>query len=142
MNKKKKILVADDESIVRTLIRKILKNDYIVLEAQNGQEAVDMARRYFPDVILLDMLMPKKDGLTACYEIKADETINTIPIILLTAADAMGNKSLAKDVWGANEYLTKPFNTGELLVTIQQLMSSSGSCTEQLHSYSKFVKQG
>ena len=124
---KKKILVADDESVVRTLIRKILKNDYIVLEAQNGQEAVDMARRHFPDVILLDMLMPKKDGLTACYEIKADKTINTIPIILLTAADAMGNKSLAKEVWGANEYLSKPFNPGELLVTIKQLISSAGS---------------
>jgi len=77
---KKKVLVVDDEPAVRQLLRKILSKDYAVLEAQNGEEAVNMAQSLKPDVILMDMMMPKMDGLTACHAIKTNQITRGIQI--------------------------------------------------------------
>ena len=120
---KKKVLVVDDEPAVRQLLRKILSKDYAVLEAQNGEEAVNMAQSLKPDVILMDMMMPKMDGLTACLAIKTNQITRGIPVVMLTAIDYELNKKLSKDVMGADEYITKPFNSQALLKTIRQLLS-------------------
>jgi len=120
---KKKVLVVDDEPAVRQLIRRILSKDYAVLEAQNGEEAVNMAQSLKPDVILMDMMMPKMDGLTACHAIKTNQITRGIPVVMLTAIDYELNKKLSKDVMGADEYITKPFNSQALLKTIRQLLS-------------------
>ena len=120
---KKKVLVVDDEPAVRQLLRKILSKDYAVLEAQNGEEAVNMAQSLKPDVILMDMMMPKMDGLTACHAIKTNQITRGIPVVMLTAIDYELNKKLSKDVMGADEYITKPFNSQALLKTIRQLLS-------------------
>ena len=119
---KKKVLVVDDEPAVRQLIRRILSKDYAVLEAQNGEEAVNMAQSLKPDVILMDMMMPKMDGLTACHAIKTNQITRGIPVVMLTAIDYELNKKLSKDVMGADEYITKPFNSQALLKTIRQLL--------------------
>ena len=119
---KKKVLVVDDETAVRKLVRKILSKDYTVLEAQNGEEAVNMAQSQKPDVILMDMMMPKIDGLTACYAIKTNQITREIPVVMLTAIDYELNKKLSKDVIGADGYITKPFNSQALLKTIRQLL--------------------
>jgi len=118
----KKVLIVDDEPAVRQLLRKILSKDYTVLEAQNGEEAVNMAQSQKPDVILMDMMMPKIDGLTACYAIKTNQITRGIPVVMLTAIDYELNKKLSKDVIGADGYITKPFNSQALLKTIRQLL--------------------
>ena len=118
----KKVLIVDDEPAVRQLLRKILSKDYTVLEAQNGEEAVNMAQSQKPDVILMDMMMPKIDGLTACYAIKTNQITRGIPVVMLTAIDYELNKKLSKEIMGADGYITKPFNSQDLLKTIRKLL--------------------
>ena len=120
---KKKVLIVDDEPAVRRLVREILSKYYVVLEAQNGEEAVNMAHSQKPDVILMDMMMPKMDGLTACHAIKTNQITRGIPVLMLTAIDQELNKKLSKDVFGADEYMTKPFSPEALLETIRQLLT-------------------
>ena len=122
---KKKVLVVDDETAVRKLVRKILSKYYDVLEAQNGEEAVNMAQSQKPDVILMDMMMPKIDGLTACYAIKTNQITRGIPVVMLTAIDYELNKKLSKDVMGADGYITKPFDRQELMDAISPFLATS-----------------
>ena len=84
---KKKILIVDDELSVRHVLRKMLSKNYIVLEAEDGEEAVNMARKEKPDLVLMDLLMPKKAGYTSCHVIKADPATKVIPVVILTAVD-------------------------------------------------------
>jgi two-component system alkaline phosphatase synthesis response regulator PhoP len=118
---KKRVLIVDDEPVVRLLVRQMLGKDYTVLEAQDGQEAVSIARSQKPDVILMDMLMPKMDGLTACYVIKTGRTTKATPVVMLTAIGHELNKKLSQDVMGADGYITKPFTREALLQAISQL---------------------
>ena len=127
---KKKVLVVDDEPAIRRLVREILSKGYAVLEAQNGEEAVNMAHSQKPDVILMDMMMPRMDGLTACYAIKMDPLTRGIPVVMLTAVGYELNKKLSKDVMGADGYITKPFSSQELLSTVGQLLSSRGQTSD------------
>jgi two-component system alkaline phosphatase synthesis response regulator PhoP len=119
---RKKVLVVDDEPGVRQLVSKILSREYVVVEAKDGEEAINAVRSQSPGIVIMDMMMPKMDGLTACYTIKKDPTTRNIPIIMLTAIDQELNIRLSTTVMGANKYMTKPFNAQELLVTIKQLL--------------------
>ena len=112
---KKTILVADDESNVRESARRILSQDYEIIEAANGEEAVNLAKNKIPDVILMDMMMPRMDGLAACDEIKNNEITKNIPVCILTAEPTEFNRRLAREVWGADQCITKPFNSQDLL---------------------------
>ena len=120
--KSKKILIADDEPSVRSLVKKLLGKGCTVIEANDGKEAVNMALNEKPDLILMDILMPKMDGLTACYTIKANEATKGIPVIMLTAVDYELNKKLSQDIMGAHGYITKPFSAGQLMETIGQFL--------------------
>jgi CheY-like chemotaxis protein len=111
---KKKILVADDETNIRSMVSRILEKEFIVLEATNGEEAVDIAKEQKPDLILMDLMMPKMDGYTACSKIKADQTTKVIPVVMLTAIGHELNKKFAEEM-GAEGYITKPFTSKELL---------------------------
>ena len=121
---RKKVLVADDEPGVRRLIREILTRDYIVLEAGNGEEAVSMARSQEPDIILMDMMMPRMDGLTACSAVRKDPATSGIPVLMLTAIGHGLNRRLAENAAGASGYMTKPFDSHELLATVGALLSA------------------
>jgi CheY-like chemotaxis protein len=120
---KKKVLIVDDELGVRRLVRQILSQDYTVLEAQNGEEAVDMAHSQKPDLILMDMLLPKMDGLTACYAIKQNQATRGILVIMLTAIDYSLNRKLAETM-SADGYIAKPFDSQDLLGPIGRLLNS------------------
>jgi CheY-like chemotaxis protein len=120
----KKILIVDDEMTVRRLIKRLLSKEYAVIEAENGVEAIDIAKNQKPDLILMDMMMPKMDGLSACYEIKQDVSTRQIPVVMLTAITHDLNKRLSENVMGANGYITKPFNAVELISTIRELLNS------------------
>ena len=121
---KKKILIADDEPSIRLTIRSMLEKDHIVLEATNGEEAVYIAKGQKPDIILMDLMMPKMDGYTACSEIKAEQTTSMIPVIILTAIGHEFNKKFAMEI-GANGYITKPFTSQELMDVITPLLAKA-----------------
>ena len=118
---KRRILICDDEETVRLLVRKMLDKDYIVLEATNGEEAVETAKTQQPDLILMDLIMPKMDGYTACSEIAAGQATREIPVVMLTAVGHEFNKKYATEM-GAAGYVTKPFTTHELVEAISRLL--------------------
>ena len=119
---KKKVLVVDDEENVRRLLRSMLGNKYIVLEAKDGEVAIDIARSQRPDIILMDIMMPGIDGYTACHTIKQDPATETIPVVMLTAIGQELNKKLAKEM-GADGYITKPFSLQDLLDAIDRCLT-------------------
>ena len=123
-----KILVVDDEELLVKGIRFNLQNDgYEVITGFNGLEAVTLAQSQSPDLIVLDVMMPQMDGLTACSKIRE---FSNVPIILLTAkADDM-DKLMGFDN-GADDYLTKPFNILELKARIRALLRRSGAGTQK-----------
>ena len=119
------LLVADDEPDMLRFLKSQLAGQYEVIEAVDGQQAVEKASQFLPDIILLDMMMPEKDGLQACREIRAHTPTQNIPIILLTARADEETKLTALGV-GASDFLAKPFSTTELHVRIKNLVESHG----------------
>ncbi len=117
------VLVADDEPDMLRFLKSQLKDQYQVLEAVDGQQAIEKAAQFLPDIILLDMMMPEKDGLQACRELRQRTTTQGIPIILLTARADEETKLAALSA-GANDFLAKPFSTTELHVRIKNLVAS------------------
>ena len=120
---KKKILVADDEQSIRALVTRFLSNNYTVFEAEDGEVAIEMARLQKPDLILLDIMMPKMDGYTACHTLKRDPLTKTIPVVMLTGLGYALNLKLSQEI-GADGYITKPFTHQDLLDTIGKLLTS------------------
>ena len=112
----KKILVVDDEKpIVEILKINLQKDGYIVFEAYDGEDAVSKARTINPDLILLDVMLPKLDGFSVCRKIR--ET-SSVPIIMLTAREEEVDKVLGLEL-GADDYMTKPFSLRELMARIK-----------------------
>ena len=121
---KEKVLVVDDEENVRRLLRSMLGNKYIVLEAKDGKAAIDIVRSQRPDIILMDIMMPNMDGYTACHTIKQDPATKMIPVIMVTAVGQELNKKLAQEM-GADGYITKPFSSQVLLDTVNRFLTKS-----------------
>ena len=123
--KGKRILVADDEvPIQRILRRNLTMSGYEVLVADNGKQAVEMARLHQPDLILLDICMPGElDGLDVCVQVR---DFTPIPIIILSAVSEEKEKVKALDL-GADDYLTKPFSNDELQARVRACMRRTGA---------------
>ena len=103
----KKVLVVDDEkSIVEILKLNLTNEGYTVFEAYDGDEALSMAKRVDPDLILLDVMLPKMDGFTVCRKIREK---STVPILMITAREEEVDKVLGLEL-GADDYITKPFS--------------------------------
>jgi len=121
MIEKPRILIVDDEQNIRLLVRKFLTDKFTVLEAIDGEEAVEMAREHRPSLILMDIVMPKMGGYDACSMIKNDQLTKRIPVVMLTGLGFELNKKFAKVV-GADGYITKPFTPEQLLDTIGKIL--------------------
>src|SRR5439155_10980125 len=117
------LLVADDEPDMLRFLKSQLNKHYRVLEAVDGQQAIEKASQFLPEIILLDMMMPEKDGLQACRELRQRTSTQSIPIILLTAR-ADEETKLASLSAGASDFLSKPFSTTELHVRVKNLIES------------------
>lgn len=121
--KKGKVLVVDDEvNITQILEFSIGAEGFDVITAQNGEEAIEKARREQPDLIILDIMMPKIDGYEACRILKANPLTRNIPVVLLTAKGRDIDKRLGTEV-GATDYIVKPFSPNRLVERINQLLS-------------------
>ena len=100
----------------------MLGKDYIVLQASDGEEAINIISIQKPDLIMMDIMMPKIDGYTACSIIKADPVTKVIPVVMLTALGHELNKKLAQEI-GADGYITKPFSLQELRDKLGQFLT-------------------
>ena len=118
----KRILIADDEQNIVISLEFLMKREgFDVLIASDGEEAVRRIRADLPDLVLLDVMMPKKSGFEVCQEIKADPALAAVRILMLTAKgrDTEVAKGLAL---GADAYMTKPFSTKELVEKVRSLL--------------------
>lgn len=117
----RRILVADDDPAIRDLLVMNLQAEGLAVDAaDNGEDAVQLARRVIPDLIVLDVMMPQRTGLSALTELKQDSATKDIPVVLLTA------KATDAEVWegweaGADYYITKPFDMEEILNFVKYL---------------------
>ena len=123
--KPKKILIIEDENDIIYALRLLLEqNNYEVIEAEDGRKGFDIARRERPDLILLDLMLPKLDGYKVCRMLKFDEKYKKTPVIMLTARTQDSDKATGREV-GADAYITKPFNQDILLTKIKQLLGEA-----------------
>jgi DNA-binding response OmpR family regulator len=116
------VLVVDDNAEVRAYVRQHLTPHYRVIEAVNGEQGLEMARRWLPDLVLSDVMMPVMDGYALCRALKTDPETDFLPIILLTAR-AEAEDRLAGLTEQADDYLTKPFDVRELLARIANIVT-------------------
>lgn len=120
----RKILIADDEpNIVISLEYLMTREGYTVLVARDGQEALDAIARDKPDLVLLDVMMPKKSGFEVCQAVRANDELQATKILMLTAKgrDTDVAKGLAL---GADAYMTKPFSTRELVQKVADMLAA------------------
>ncbi|HXF58424.1 MAG TPA: response regulator [Candidatus Saccharimonadales bacterium] len=119
-----RVLVVDDEAdLIRILQFGLEAIGYQVETASDGQEALKKAREQKPDIILLDLMLPKLDGYKVCRLLKFDERYKNIPIIILSARTQEGDQLLAMEM-GANRFITKPYDFSEVLSHIEALLKS------------------
>ncbi len=124
---RQKILIVDDE--MRALLplkRSLEAENYIVLEAYDGIEAIEKSRRELPELIILDIMLPGMDGMEVCSRLRNEPLTEKIPIIMLTAKDDVNNKVEGFDI-GADDYVTKPFHLKELKGRIKSVLRRSGN---------------
>ena len=118
-----RILVVDDEEANRSLLREVLAPlGYQVREAADGEEALAAVAESTPDLILLDLMMPRLNGYEVCRELKSDPRTRLVPIIILTTLEQLQDKIKAIDL-GADDFLNKPFHTIELTTRVRSLLS-------------------
>jgi two-component system chemotaxis response regulator CheY len=127
------VLYAEDDREHRDLMRIILRDqDFTLLEAQNGQEAIEKTAHQQPDLIVLDLLMPKIDGFGVLEAVKSNSHTHYIPVVILTAWPTKANRDRARQA-GAIDFISKPYDPLELLETLKRHLDAQVS---QLHSSS------
>lgn len=121
----KTVLIVDDEPTIRTLVNAVLDGPGVrTLEAADGPEAMDMIRRYRPDLVLLDVVMPRMDGFTVCQRMRAEESMARTPVLLLTALVQESDHELARRA-GADGVVQKPFSPAVLRSTVESILNGA-----------------
>lgn len=123
----KRILIVDDKATSRELLRTVLeKQGYAIIEASNGEEALETTRSQAPDLILLDLQMPVRNGYEVLAELRKDPAYAKLPIIALTASAMQGDRERALAA-GFTSYLTKPVALAAIRAEIQRLLESENA---------------
>src|SRR5436305_7346013 len=130
--KKTTILTADDDpQLLRLVARNLELEDYNVLTASDGKQALEQIEAHTPDLVLLDVMMPKMDGFTVCQRVRE---FSSVPIIMVTARGQDQDKVRGLDL-GADDYLTKPFNVEELAARVRAVLRRAQfTAGEQAHA--------
>jgi CheY-like chemotaxis protein len=121
MSRRQRVLVVDDNAVNREIIEEILASDFQVLMAENGTEAVSMAQRHHPSVVLLDVMLPGADGYAICRRLRSMPGMADLRIIMVTAKAMPSERARGFDA-GADAYVTKPFDDGDLVAAIRALL--------------------
>jgi two-component system OmpR family response regulator len=123
----KVLVVEDDSTLIGVIKYNLVKEGYTTITASDGEQAIEAARKEHPDLIILDIMLPKLDGLEVCRMIRRDMTV---PIIMLTARSEEIDKVVGLEI-GADDYMTKPFSVKELMARIKALLRRSEMAQQQ-----------
>ncbi len=120
--KTEQILIADDDPIIINFLSSLLKDKgYRVITAEDGERALQMARLYYPDIIVTDLIMPYRDGYNLIKVLKKEQKLKDIPVVILSMKDK--EEDIVKGLEeGADDYIIKPFNALELVTRIKKLL--------------------
>lgn len=121
-----KILIVDDQPSIIKMARVKLDKEFEVYEANNGEEALKMVESAKPNLIILDVMMPKMDGFEVNRRLKQNEQFKKIPVIMLTARGSFEDQTDALEA-GIEEYVTKPFNPQKLVDTVKEVLEKKAS---------------
>ena len=132
------ILVVEDSTTLRSFIKEILKSEYNVIEAENGEVALELAIKHVPDLIISDVIMPKMVGTELCAKIKTNFKTSHIPVIMLTSRSSLVYKFQGLES-GADDYLSKPFEIKELTLKVKNILESKTRLKENLLSKDGFT---
>ncbi len=121
MDPKTILIVEDEPDILKTLTVFLESEGFKVITARDGIAGVDMVREKIPDLVILDLMLPKLDGFKVCRILKFDENLSSIPVIMFTARAQESDRKLGQEV-GANVYIAKPFDPEVLLLKIKELI--------------------
>ena len=138
------MLIADDNEANRELLEAYLSGlDCVTAMAEDGQETMEKAVAFEPDLILLDVMMPKLSGFEVCERIKSDHQLKKIMILMVTALNELGDIERAVDA-GTNDFLTKPVNRIELVKRVENMLALKGMTdeNERLRQYIQRVEEG
>jgi CheY-like chemotaxis protein len=138
-----RILIADDNEANRELLEAYLTgSNCVTATAEDGQETMEKAVTFKPDLILLDVMMPKLSGFEVCERIKADDQLKKIMILMVTALNELGDIERAVDA-GTNDFLTKPVNRIELVKRVENMLELKGMTdeNERLRKYIQRVEE-
>ncbi len=138
MSDEKILLVEDDRNLLDTLAYNLRNEQYEVLSAADGERAVELAREQNPDLIVLDLMLPKLNGLEVCRILRKEMTV---PILMLTARNEEVDKIIGLEV-GADDYMTKPFSMRELIARIRAMLRRAGMTVVQPDSLDKTITVG
>jgi CheY-like chemotaxis protein len=117
------VLICDDEPSLRELIRVSLDGPYAFAEANDGEESLELVRRLRPDVVILDMMMPRRSGLEVLTEMRRDAELAELPVIVLTAQPATREEALRT---GASLVIVKPFEPDEITAAVEEVLAERG----------------
>jgi len=114
------VLICDDEPSLRELIRVSLSSEYSIAEANDGEESLEIARRLRPDLVILDVMMPRRTGLEVLTELRRDEALSATPVIVLTAQPETREEALRQ---GADRVMVKPFEPEQITAAVEEVLS-------------------
>ncbi len=128
---REKVLLVEDDYDLRKYLNNVLAQDYVVFEAVNGKEGLEMALKEIPDIIVTDVMMPELDGIEMCREIKKNNLVSHIPVLMLTAktGNEFYNEGLGAGAW---DYIAKPFNSSQLRKKIDNIIETRNSFRKHL----------
>jgi DNA-binding response OmpR family regulator len=123
-SQKKKVLVADDDPEILTMLGiRLSKKGYDVIEAADGNQTLAQARKHHPDVVVLDVMMPGKNGWEVAKELRADQQLSNVAIVMLTAIGERVNE-MTSPLYGADEFVDKPFEFADLESKIRRVLET------------------
>ena len=129
----RRLVYIEDEEEMIDLVRLILvRRGFTVIGANGGREGLDIVRRESPDLVLLDLMMPDMDGWDVYQQMKADETIRDIPVIVVTAKAQSIDKVLGLTIAKVEDYISKPFSPQELLDSVEKVLSQQQSSMQTI----------
>jgi len=120
MTKNNKILLAEDDELIRKIIHEVVKDEYELIIADNGEDAIEKAKLHEPELILLDFMMPVKNGFMVCKELRTIKELRKSIIIMVTALSDKDSERMGLSS-GADDFITKPFNPIELRTKIKMM---------------------
>jgi two-component system, OmpR family, alkaline phosphatase synthesis response regulator PhoP len=122
MAARRRVLLADDDpSLLRLISTTLGTDDFELLQATDGEQALEAARRHHPDLVLLDVNMPRLDGFEVCRQLKSDPETASIKVVMLTARGTDADRARGREL-GADDYFAKPFSPIQLLNKVYQLL--------------------